>query len=806
MAETLQKLSIDELIKPISSENPVGDDPEMNPDYINLDAELAKMSGIDYNVVSELSQKVLTEEAKHLRVAFWLTLAWINLEGIPGFRDSLAVVHQLLEKYGTELYPEREKLKIKSLGMLNTEKRITSFLQKADLSEDATSALQESKELISKISTLAEKHFGEKAPGFDNLLNVISEKLGGNISERNESSQTNKKADDNEEKDGTSSESTEAENGQEETDEQSGKQSEDTEPEQTEPEETPIPIDEGVAELVEPISEDSPTGIDVEKTDDQEIMVEYMSLESEMAKFSGNDYEKCVSMCRKMLLDRTKHLRIAIWLLIAWSRTEKLDGFKKGFQLLHQLLSQFGTDVHPQKESNQTNTLQMLTSETRIKLIGKIEVRKGNAQTFLDIQKIFEDLSALIHETYGENEPRLSSLGTTLSEKAKEATSFLKPKEDKEPEKPKSAAPPKSDNQNSGTSSSKQPSSQASSAGSSSSGPVNARDIEFTRERDADLALKKSIEFYFEESAGEEPKRKVPTEPHIYGLSRLYRWGNLKLPPSKDDITQIDPPNEPKQNFIKKLVSGKEYAKLIPEIEVKFLNRVDFLYWLDVQKYVVEALENYNEETVAAAGEIKVHLARLIQHLPDLPQLMFKDKKTPFANPETQDWLEEEVQAAFGSGGQTKEKILPPIMGEDYQEINEQYEKACDELPDEFEKNLKVMQESISGDTRPKGRFLRLLNTANYCYTAKQYSIARVLYQELLEKIDEYNIIEWERALCVSVWQSMFLNNAKLREDDLSEKMKTEIENQQELLYERIAKYDSVLALSLINRTQGKGE
>jgi len=66
MAETLQKMSADELVKPISKDNPVGDDPEMNPDYIKLDAELAKMSGIDYNVVSELSQNVLTQEAKHL--------------------------------------------------------------------------------------------------------------------------------------------------------------------------------------------------------------------------------------------------------------------------------------------------------------------------------------------------------------------------------------------------------------------------------------------------------------------------------------------------------------------------------------------------------------------------------------------------------------------------------------------------------------------------------------------------------------------------------------------------------------------
>ena len=116
------------------------------------------------------------------------------------------------------------------------------------------------------------------------------------------------------------------------------------------------------------------------------------------------------------------------------------------------------------------------------------------------------------------------------------------------------------------------------------------------------------------------------------------------------------------------------------------------------------------------------------------------------------------------------------------------------------------MQSAIAGDTRPKGKFLRLLNLANYCYVAKKYSIARVLFSELMDKIDEYKIIEWEKALCVAVWQSTYMNNVKLLETDIKSSQKEEIEKQQAQLFDRIGKYDSVLALSLSDIQQNKGE
>jgi hypothetical protein len=150
-------------------------------------------------------------------------------------------------------------------------------------------------------------------------------------------------------------------------------------------------------------------------------------------------------------------------------------------------------------------------------------------------------------------------------------------------------------------------------------------------------------------------------------------------------------------------------------------------------------------------------------------------------------------------GGKSEEKILPPIMGEDYDQINKDYETVCEELPRNFEENLRVMQQSIEGESRKKGRFLRLLNLANYCYLAKKYPLAQPFFGQLMQLIEEYHISEWETALCVAVWQSIFLNNNKILDGEKDKQKKSNIEQEQKALFDKIVKYDAVLALTLEN-------
>jgi hypothetical protein len=107
------------------------------------------------------------------------------------------------------------------------------------------------------------------------------------------------------------------------------------------------------------------------------------------------------------------------------------------------------------------------------------------------------------------------------------------------------------------------------------------------------------------------------------------------------------------------------------------------------------------------------------------------------------------------------------------------------------------MQKAINADERRKGKFLRRLNLANYCMQAKINDLARVHLTELNTLIDEYNIALWEPALCTSVWQSMYMVNKEIIAKLKDKELKSILESEQKELFNKVAKYDSIIAIKL---------
>ncbi len=813
------------LLEPISPGDSGGVDPEMTPSFIGLEAEMTKMGDINYPQCVNWAQEILKNENKHLRVAGWLTLAWLRTEGLTGFKNGLLLIHELLKRYPDKMLPEKPAQRSKAIQYLNNEKRFQTTLNHIQYTAEHSELLEDIIQLLREITKQGGEMFSGSAPDLNTIINLLQERTKGEpeksaappekekpvSSEQTVSRQDS--AGEKEEGDAQEQELPEAKedvSGKENAAEvEGGEEKSDAEPaanQQPTEEKFDIPAD--VLDLLDDIDASAPTGEDAENSDNQDTMVAYMSMETEMRKYSGNDYAQCLKWGREILQTKSKHLRVTIWLFIAWFRTEKITGFKKGILLLSELLKKYGKQLYPETDAHKINILQLLNTDTRFKIFEKIKPDNANAAELVEIGKIFSRFSSQCQNLFPDNPPKLNVISGIIEESGQAAQAILS-RESGKSEGAASGAGTAAGEERGGTAGAA-PASGATPGPSQKSYSTGAavptgQGQDISSEKDAMLAIKKSLLFFFEEESKDGKNRKIPDDSSIYGLSRILRWGKLKLPVNQDKVTQIEQPNEQKQIYIQKLISSEDHDALISELEVNFLNREEFPYWFDAQRFLTQALEKKGGKFLEAAQEIKFHLARLINRWPAMSRLMFRDKKTPFASPETLTWLEEEVKDVLG-GGKTKEKILPPIVGEDYNPINQEYETACEELPANFEKNAKSMQTAIAGDTRPKGRFLRLLNLANYCYLAKKYSIAKVLFNQLMDQIDEYNIIEWERSLCVSVWQSTYINNQKLLDNKLSTQQKELIETQQNTLFDRIGKYDSVLALNLNNHGQNKGE
>jgi type VI secretion system protein ImpA len=117
-------IELDEMLKPISEDNPVGEDiredsSATSPYNSIKDARSAARSAERKNMfessnseadekwreVMELATDILKNQSKDLDVASWYTESLVRRYGFPGLRDGFSLIRSLLEKYWDKLYP-----------------------------------------------------------------------------------------------------------------------------------------------------------------------------------------------------------------------------------------------------------------------------------------------------------------------------------------------------------------------------------------------------------------------------------------------------------------------------------------------------------------------------------------------------------------------------------------------------------------------------------------------------------------------------------------------------------------------------
>ncbi len=546
-------------------------------------------------------------------------------------------------------------------------------------------------------------------------------------------------------------------------------------------------ISEFVQGYLEPIPGGSPAGNDASGEE------EYFKLNMEIPK-TVPDYKKCIEFSEIILKEKSKDIKVAAWLSFALFRTEKIKGLKDGLNIIYQLLKKYENDLFPANPLHRSKAIQFINTSRFFKLVEKEDINRSNAADIIEAEKILIQIVSECQKLFPDSIPVLKSLKEIIEGHAEKAKSLVAPPKNEEPVKEE-----KSDSKIEVTPSGKIEETQKP---QQTAAPTTSslKEIKLTNEKDAIAQFRQTLTFLFESqqpSADGIKKEKIPENHFVFGLARQLQWSKIIRPPDADKVTQIEAPNQVIRGKMKEWFTSSNWDTLIPRIEISFLKaNSEFPYWLDAQRYVTKALEQKGGIYIQASEDIKIHLAKLLQRIPDLLQLIFKDKQTPFADDETIKWINEEVKPSLSGGKGAESIILPPIMGEDYDPINKEYETACNELPGNFEKNISEMQKGISSDPRKKGKFLRRLNLANYCIQAKKYELAEVNLNELKASIEEYNIAEWETALCTAVWQSLYLVNAKLI-SEVNAELKTKLENQQKELFGKIAKYDGILAMKL---------
>lgn len=539
------------------------------------------------------------------------------------------------------------------------------------------------------------------------------------------------------------------------------------------------PVSDLVSELIESISNDSPCGKDA--TNDEE----YFKLNMEFPK-TVPDYKNWIDLSNVILKEKSKDLKVAVWLCFALYRSENIKGLKEGLELIYQFLKKFENNLFPENPLLKSKAVQFLNTSRVTKLLEREEITKANAEDIIAARNLSNDIIKECERLLPDNIPSLNIFSEILDTHVGTADKILNPPVQPE----KKIIPPKPIQT--------EPKFQAPFTKKEES--ISTATDKLLSEDDASTQLRRILNFFLETTDGGETKEKIPESLFVFGIARQIQWSNLTLPAAEEKITNIEPPNEIIQRNIKTWFGENKFDLLIPIVESEFIkDNSEFRYWLDAQRYLVNALEKKGGNYLVPASDIKFHLARLVKRLPEFQNLKFRGGELPFADKETIKWINNEVKTVV-SGNKTDESgsiVLPPIVDKTYDHISKEYEQVVSELPKKFEDNFNKMQEEINTEKMPKGKFLRRLNIANYCYEAKQYNIAKVNLEELKKTIEELNLYEWEPTLSTAVWQSLYLTNIQLLFNTNSEIIKGQLEKEQEELFYEIARFNGILAINL---------
>jgi len=105
-------------LAPVNDASPTGEDPGYDDDFQRIREEVNKLSGIDTGLICTLAEKLLTTTGKDIRIATYYCWARLHQDGETGFAEGLEMLVGLLQRYGTQLHPQRERSRKSALEWL----------------------------------------------------------------------------------------------------------------------------------------------------------------------------------------------------------------------------------------------------------------------------------------------------------------------------------------------------------------------------------------------------------------------------------------------------------------------------------------------------------------------------------------------------------------------------------------------------------------------------------------------------------------------------------------------------------------
>ena len=603
-------------------------------------------------------------------------------------------------------------------------------------------------------------------------------------------------------------------------------------------------------EFLEPISEDQPGGpnlrydpvcdeIKEARKEDPELPQGEWKRERKVA-----DWGKVVSLCETVLAERSKDLQVAAWLTEGLIRREGFSGLHLGLRLLIRLHEDFWDHLHPEleepddlefraaplewvgqyldpaldtvplnaegysfleyDEARRIGTEEDAEKDASKKAARKeaIDARKPLLEDFesafletpkpwykdfvADIEgcrEALKELDGLCDERYEDVAPSFMALRDRLEESARVADRLLKRKLELEPDPPEEEEAAAVDGEEGDTGG-------AASAGSDASTPAGGGTASVTS---GGTAQAPTLDSWDGAAAGAAAaaafmRQDNPTSPAPYLLLRGLRWGELRTGAEDLDPRLLEAPPTPTRTRLKSLLLDRKWKELL-EAGEEVMATPFGRGWLDLQRYVVTALDNLGPDYDRVVHAVHQSIRSLLEDVPDLLDMTLMDD-SPTANRETLQWLESDVLGEEGAGAATRVSASPARR-----ERGDPHARAMDRLRSgDPRQAVELLMQAAAQEQSARAKFLRRSEATRIMVSEGMEAVALPILQEMMELIERHSLEDWEAGETVAQPLSLLYTCMDRTQADAGKK---------EELYLRICRLDPLAGMRLNGGDEG---
>ena len=473
----------------------------------------------------------------------------------------------------------------------------------------------------------------------------------------------------------------------------------------------------------EPVRTDLPAGSDIRYDPVfEELQAEVDKLSSPLAS-GAMDWSRVERLSSDILAQKSKDLLVASYLAVALIYTKKFEGFSLGLGVYRDLLERYWDDLYPPKTRmrGRLGAIAWWLEKSEVAL-AQFPPSSFPAEKVIPIRECLEKIDGMFGR-YLEEAPSLRPIFGIVE-------SLAAP--DQEEERP--------------ASSTRTPA-VSTTTSSPPAGPGNAQvparseaSPEIASPEDARKVLTQGLR-NLRDAAGYLRKEDL-SNPHPYRVTRWIAWSAVNAaPPATGDRSRIPPPPTHVKAPLEDLRSKGNHEALLQTVESILPQNI---FWMDLNRWAAEALSNLGEKYQGAHVAVCQETAYLRYRFPAVEELSFADG-TPFADPETRQWLK---RIAIGAGVMEEEPVPcvePGPEGGDRDEIVTEFEKARARIREgKLAEAIAPFQQRVRNRASRKESLQWRMALSRLLLGADQARLALSHVEQILKDIDDFRLEEYE--------------------------------------------------------------